>query len=124
MKEITFKEKFPIFTKRVAKDNYTMSSLEEYFKDKIASHPVAVFIADFDNYAHTKSLDDGAISEDILGARNIIFCFGKELMVPEVISVRPRSIGICETKDSFVISCLEAPAQPANSAMKSWLEAL
>lgn len=60
------------------------------------------------------------ISDDIKDAKNILFCFGKELPSPLVLSVRPRSIGVVELANSFVITFLEAPNPAANEAMESW----
>jgi hypothetical protein len=41
-----------------------------------------------------------------------------------MLSVRPRSIGIAEYEDRFVISFLEAPMPLANTAMESWVKAI
>ena len=53
-------------------------------------------------------------------AKNINLCFGKKLESPEVLAVRPRSIGICDTGEEFVISFMEASHFVANKAMESW----
>jgi hypothetical protein len=50
------------------------------------------------------------------------FCFGLEIPTPEVLAVRPRSIGVCETKNSFVINFLVAPNETANDTMKSFIK--
>ena len=65
-----------------------------YLKNKIETHPIATYIGEFDHYAHTASLSEGKISEAIKNAKNIICCFGKVLPKPEVLAVRPRSIGV------------------------------
>lgn len=92
--------------------------------DQVEKHPVATYIGIFDHYAHTSSLVDSTIAEDILDAKNVMLCFGKELTSPEVLAVRPRAIGIAEMKESFVISFLEAPNPAANEAMINWTKAL
>jgi len=47
-----------------------------------------------------------------------------QLPNPQVLAVRPRSIGICELDDKFIVNFLEAPMKPANDAMESWAKAL
>jgi len=38
--------------------------------------------------------------------------------------VRPRSFGVAEKDDSFVISFLEAPNPEANAAMEEWAKSI
>ncbi len=127
MKQITLMDKYPIFELEVEKSRTDLKSVDEvleHLKGEIESHPVATFIAIFDHYSHTKSLDDGEISEDILDAKNIILCFGKKLPKPNLMGVRPRAIGVAELKDSFVLSFMEAPNPDATKAMKSWVKSI
>jgi diadenosine tetraphosphatase ApaH/serine/threonine PP2A family protein phosphatase len=53
-----------------------------YFRRHIEEHKTAQFIAEFDHYAHTRALPEGQISEDILAAKLLIFCFGISLPDP------------------------------------------
>ncbi len=127
MKQTLLMEKYPVFVLEIAKsetDKKNTDEILDYLKEKIDTHPVATFIAIFDHYSHTKSLPEGKIAEGIIDAKDIIFCFGKELPKPEVLGVRPRSIGIAEFADKFVISFLEAPNPVANEAMESWVKGL
>ncbi|BCD67182.1 DUF6858 family protein [Nitratiruptor sp. YY09-18] len=127
MKQITFMEKYPLFTLELNKNETKYKSVDEiivYFKEKIEAHPVATYIATFDHYAHTKSLADGQINPDIQAAKNIVFCFGKELPKPEVMGVRPRSIGVADLGEKFVVSFLEAPNPTAHAAMEEWAKGL
>jgi uncharacterized protein YifN (PemK superfamily) len=127
MKQKIFKEKYPIFELIIPKSETTFADADEiiaHFKAKIDAHPVAVYIATFDHYAHTSSLKEGEINPEIIAAKNIVFCFGKELPTPEVMAVRPRSIGVSEMKDRFVVIFMEAPNPVANDAMESWAKAL
>jgi hypothetical protein len=95
-----------------------------YFRRCIDRHRCAQFIAEFDHYAHTCNLPEGDVAEGILAARNVIFCFGIALPHAQVLGVRPRSIGIAETTQGFVISFMEAPMPIANAAMEDWAEGL
>ncbi len=127
MKQKILMEKYPIFDLEIGFDETTFRSVDEiigYLKTKIDEHPVARYIAVFDHYSHTKSLSDGMINEDIKDAKNIICCFGKELPKPEVLAIRPRSIGVAQMSDKFVVSFLEAPNPAANSAMESWVKGI
>ena len=125
MKQITVMEKYPVFTLEVSKQETSYESVDAilaYLKEKIEAHPIAAYIGEFDHYSHTASLEVGSIADSIKDAKNIICCFGKVLPKPEVLAVRPRSIGVAQMSDSFVISFLEAPNPDANSAMESWVK--
>lgn len=123
MRQALYQEKYPIYTLEIDKTETSCGSVDEilaFFRAKIEAHPVVSYIGTFDHYAHTKSLKDGIVSDRILDAKNILFCFGKELPSPCVLSVRPRSIGIAEMDDAFVVTFLEAPNPMANEAMEEW----
>ena len=127
MQELLFKDEYPIFTMTLKKSATSFSTAKEIIdalQAKIIAHPVATYIGLFDHYEHTSGLQSGNISSEILDAQNILFCFGKELVVPEVLAIRPRSIGIAERKDDFVLSFLKAPNSTANDAMTKWTESL
>lgn len=123
MRQVIFQEKYPIYTLEIDKQETSYGSVDDilaFFRSKIEAHPVVSYIGIFDHYSHTKSLKDGVVSDRILDAKNILFCFGKELPDPSVLSVRPRSIGIAELEHSFVVTFLEAPNPMANEAMEGW----
>jgi len=125
MKQITVLEKYPVFTLEITKNETSHKNIDEilaYIKSQIEVHPVATYIGEFDHYAHTSSLSEGEIAEEILAAKNILCCFGKVLPKPEVLAVRPRSIGVAELGDSFVVSFMEAPNPDANAAMEKWVK--
>ena len=127
MKQKVFKEKYHIFEIEYKKSELQYKSVDEIISAlqvKIDAHPVIAFIAIFDQYKHTSSLKDGEINPNIKAAKNIVFCFGKELPTPEVLAVRPRSIGVCEMKDSFVVNFLEAPNEMANKTMEDFVKSL
>ena len=127
MKQKVFKEKYHIFEIEYKKSELQYKSVDEIIaalQVKIDAHPVIAFIAIFDQYKHTASLKDGEINPSIKAAKNIVFCFGKELPTPEVLAVRPRSIGVCELEDSFVLSFLEAPNETANKTMEDFVKSL
>ena len=127
MKQKIFKDKYSIFEIEYKKNELKFKSVDEIISAlqvKIDAHPVIAFIAIFDQYAHTSSLEMGEVNEKIKAAKNIIFCFGKELPTPEVLAVRPRSIGVCELEDSYVINYLEAPNEAANDTMETFIKSL
>ncbi len=127
MKQTVVMEKYPVFELDIKKSETTFKNVDEimsYLKEQIDAHPIAVYISTFDHYSHTKSLEEGVISDDILDAKNIVCCFGKNLAKANVLSVRPRSIGVAELKDIFVVSFLEAPNPIANEAMESWVKGI
>jgi hypothetical protein len=127
MKQKIFKEKYHIFELEYKKSEIKYKSVDEIIaalQVKIDSHPVLAFIAIFDQYKHTSSLEGSEINPNIKAAKNIVFCFGKELPTPEVLAVRPRSIGVCEMQDSFILNFLEAPNEMANKTMEDFVKSL
>ncbi len=123
MKQSIFKEKYPIFSYEIPKSETDKKDVDEiiaYYKQKIEAHPIATYITTFDHYAHTKSLEEHTINPDIKDVKNIIFCFGAEIPTPKVAGIRPRSIGVCDLGDKFVIDFMEAPNEKANSFMEEW----
>jgi hypothetical protein len=116
-------EKLAICTVEVAKSETRLRSLDEivdYLRACIEAEPLARFIAVFDHYAHTRSLPNGVIAEGIQAAKNLVFCFGITLPDPQALALRPRSIGVCELDDRFVLTFAEAPMPVANLAMERW----
>ena len=127
MRQALFQEKYPVYTLEIDKPETDYGSVDEilaYFRSKIEAHPFVSYIGTFDHYSHTKSMEGGVISDQIRDAKNILFCFGKELPSPCVLSVRPRSIGVAEMDGTFVVTFLEAPNPMANEAMESWAAGL
>ena len=126
MKQLHFQEKYPITVMDIAKTetNYaTVDAIVDYFKTCITNTPRVSYIATFDHLAHTKAIG-GDIAPGIQAAVNVVFCFGHALPNPQVLAVRPRSIGIADLGDRFVVSFMDAPMKPANDAMQAWALAL
>ena len=120
-------DKYPVLSLEISKDETTYANVDEiisYFKTKIDTHPVAAYIAIFDHFSHTQSLEDSTISEDIKDAKNIIFCFGKQIPNPKILAARPRSIGVTETDGGFHIAFMEAPNEQLSLVMQEWVKAL
>lgn len=127
MKQTMLMDKYPIFTLEIEKSGCMYKKADEiveYFKDKINSDETAAYIGEFDHYNHTCSLEGGEIAPDILDAKLVAFCFGPKLPNPQMLAIRPRSIGVCERKNDFVISFLEAPMAAINQKMIDWTKAL
>jgi hypothetical protein len=126
MKQTTLQEKYPVFVAEIAKSETVCKNVGDivlYLKDRIAGNPKVQFIAVFDHYAHTTRIQ-GEIDPEIKAAVDVIFCFGIALPNPQVLAVRPRSIGVADMGDRFVVSFMEAPMRPANEAMEAWVKGL
>lgn len=126
MKQILLQEKYPVFVLEIGKQETTCKSVDDIaarLRAAIAADSRVAWIAEFDHYAHTTKLG-GAIAPEIKAAKNLVFCFGLQLPNPNVLAVRPRSIGIADCGDKFVVNFLEAPMKPANEAMEGWTKAL
>ncbi len=125
MKEMKFQEKYPILQKSFSKKDLS-KNLDEiciFFQKKIENSPTTAFISIFDNFAHTKSIN-GEINTQIIGAKNVIFCFGKAIPNEKVLALRPRSIAVAEFRDRFEISFLCPPNENMQKAMENWVENL
>ena len=121
-----FMDKYPIYTATILKSetNYRIiDDISQHIKELIIKHPISNYISTFNHYEHTQNID-GEINADILDAKNIIFCFGKAIPNPQILAVRPRSIGIVELKDSFEFSFLEAPKEELNRVIFDWIKSI
>ncbi len=126
MRKTTFMDKYPVCSFSIKKEEIDKKSIDEiiaYFNDKIDKHPIAKFIAVFEHYSHTKSIE-GEIMEGLLDAKNIIFCFGKAIPNTKMLAVRPRSISVCEFDKSFIIEFMEAPKEEMQNIMETWVKEL
>lgn len=126
MKKTIFMDKYPVYSLELLKNEMKFQNTQEvlqYFKEKIETHPIAKFIAIFDHFSHTQSLN-GDILDGIIDAQNILFCFGTAIPNTKILAARPRSIGICEFEDKFVIDFLEVPKEELNDLIESWTKEL
>jgi len=127
MDNIMIQDKYSVFKVELKKESSSFKNIDEilsFLKNEIEKCESSSYIAIFNHFKHTKSLSNGEIADDILDAKNIVFCFGVKLPSPEMLALRPRSIGVGELKDSFVVSFMEAPMEFANSQMSKWVEKL
>jgi hypothetical protein len=127
MNKTVIQEKYLVNTQEIAKSNTTYTSVDEietFIKTQIEAHPVVSYIATFDHYAHTASLEGGMIPADIKAAKNVLCCFGMAIPSAVFVGVKPMSIAIVETTASFVLSFIEAPAASAQSTMEAWVAAI
>jgi len=123
MKNRLLADKYPIHVLELEKGETPLATLDEVLRaleERAAADATVKLIAVFDHLEHTRSID-GEIRPDILGAKNLVFCFGVKLPDPAMLAVRPRSIGVAELPDRFVISFLEAPMPDANRKMTEWV---
>ncbi|MDM7858583.1 DUF6858 family protein [Thiopseudomonas acetoxidans] len=122
-----FLDKYPTYSFTLAKNTTRFNSVDEIIavlEDKISADPIACQIAVFDHHAHTSALPNGEIAENIQAAKSLVFCFGIKLPSPQAMAPRPRSFGVCELTDSFVITFMQAPNPQMNEVMQGWVKAL
>jgi len=123
MKQRLTQERLPLFSLELTRSETRLRSSEEiveHYRKRIAAHDLAQWIGVFDHLAHTRALAVGQIAPEIIGAKNVLFCFGITLPKPDALALRPRSIGICETSKGFVISFLQTPMPVANAILEEW----
>ena len=126
MKQAVFMEKYPIFELTLAKNECQFANTAEIIAEltaKVEAHPIAKMIGHFDHYAHTQSIE-GEINPEIKAAQHIVFCCGTKIPNAQVMAVRPRSIGVTEFADHFVLAFLEPPMPVATEAMIGWVKSL
>ena len=126
MQQSLLMDKYPCFDLSLPKAETSCTSVDEILaklKAQIDAHPKVAYIATFDHFSHTRAIE-GEIVDGMTDAKNIVFCFGIAIPNPHVLSVRPRSIGVCDMGDHFHISFLEPPMKPATEAMEAWCKAL
>lgn len=122
-----FMDKYPTHHVDLLKADTRLASVGEimgYFRDKVEADPRACMIAEFDHYAHTTSLPEGEVAADIRAAKHLVFCFGLKLPNALAMAPRPRSIGVTEYDDRFVIAFLQAPNPMMNDVMLEWVGSL
>ena len=127
MKSMTIKDTYPIQAAEIGKEEARFATTDEviaYLKEKIEAHPVATYIATFDHYSHTKNLPEHKMDEKIVDVKLIVFCFGKELPIPQMAAVRPRSIAVVEEAEKFTVSFMDAPNPVAHDAMIAWVQGI
>jgi len=118
---------YPIFYIDIKKKDCKFIKIENilnFLKEEIIKHSTATFISCFDHFIHTNNIKEKELSSDIIAAQIISFCFGKKLTDPLQLSIRSRSIGVVETKERFIISCLESPNSQTNKTMQKWIKLL
>ena len=126
MKQTLLQEKYPVFHLDLPKTETSLPDVDAVIlalRTRIAAEPHVADICVFDHYAHTASFG-GEVRADIVAAKNLVFCFGYKLPDPRVLAVRPRSIGVADCGDRFVISFLEAPMEIATKTMEQWCKDL
>jgi len=126
MQQKIFKEKYPIFSLEFTKKESKFDSVPailDFLHSLVEAHPKAVNIARFDHFSHTKSIG-GDIGEGIADAQNLILCFGMQLPSADPVAVRPRSIGVTDMGNSFIVNFMEAPNPVANDTMEAWVKQL
>ena len=127
MTKTTFMDKYPVHSFEIKKSETTFSCVDDiikYFQTKVKAHPIATEIAIFDHFSHTTSLEGGEIAVGIKDAKNFLFCFGKQLPTTKILAVRPRSIGISELENSFVIDFLEVPNEQLHGVVAEWVKSV
>jgi len=127
MQKTNFMDKYPVHSLTIQKIETNFTTVDEiltHLQAIIEKNPVATFIAIFDHYAHTSSLEEGKINPEIKDAKNLIFCFGKQIPNPQILAVRPRSIGVTELEDSFSIDTMEAPNAQLHETLVKWIKSI
>ncbi|RLA70999.1 MAG: hypothetical protein DRG24_06080 [Epsilonproteobacteria bacterium] len=127
MKQVIIQQQCPVNVEEIAFSETTYESVDEIInmlKAKIEADPHITYISTFDHYDHTACLPHGKIANGITAAKNLLFCFGPMIPNPYMMALKPRSMGITQTTDGFVIAFAEAPLPIANSTMSAWAQSI
>jgi len=115
-------DKFPINSLEIQKNETEFTNIDQflvYFQEKIEAHPIAAFIATFDHFTHTSSIN-GDIDVNMKDAKAVIFCFGSQIPSSKILAARPRTIAIAEYENNFVIEFMDAPNEKLQLVMEEW----
>jgi len=127
MTKSIFMDKYPVFSLEIKKRETTYTNVDEiitYLKTLIQEHPIATYISTFDHYSHTCTLDEGEMLEGLKDAKNLIFCFGKQIPTTKMLAVRPRSLAVAELEESFMIDFLEVPNEQLLILVQKWVNSV
>jgi len=127
LEKTNFMDKYPVHSLIVSKEEtsfQTVDAILEHLKTLILEHPVASYITTFDHFSHTNAIEGGVVNETIKDAKNLIFCFGKQLPSPKILAVRPRSIGVSELEESFSLDTLEVPNEQLHKILVEWIHSV
>ncbi len=98
----------------------TVEDVGDYFRARIAENPKTQFIGVFDHFAHTRKIGGDWGGKSIREfARRRASSSASRSPHPQILALRPRSTGVADMGDRFVVSFMEAPVQRANVAMES-----
>lgn len=118
---------YPIFKTEIMKTDTEFNTMEKMCDEItriIKSDPKLTWLCDFDHMKHTIDVVKGPVREDIKAARCLVFCFGISIPNPLVLAARPRSFGVVDVGDKFIISFLAAPREGTNETMTAWIDGL
>ena len=127
MKKTLLQQTYPVYLLEIDRGECCFDSVEaiaNHLREAIEANLSVRIIGLFDHFAHTRRLPEGQMAGNIRAAVNLVFCFGLTLPEPVQLACRPRSVGICETDEGFVITFLESPMPVVNGVMESWAETL
>ncbi len=127
MTQSVLMDKYTIYSVDITKEETTFTDVDEiiaYLQEKITTHPFAKEIAVFDHLAHTQSIAEHVLDENIKAGKNLVFCFGKMLPNPKMLAVRPRSIGIADMGEHYEISFMEVPNGALQELTEEWVKSI
>jgi hypothetical protein len=126
MQQKIINEKFPVYYQEIMKGSSPYGNIAEIIdalKAGLAKNPSSQVIAVFDLHDHVQKRG-GKIADGILGAQTLLFCVANAIPHADIVALRPRSIGVTEFADRFVLNFLEAPAQPVTDTMLALVDAV
>ena len=126
MQQKIINEKFPVYYQEIMKGSTPYRNIAEIIdalKAGLAKNPSSQIIAVFDLHDHVQKRG-GKIADSIFGAQTLLFCVANAIPHADIVALRPRSIGVTEFADRFVLNFLEAPAQAVTDAMLALVDAV
>jgi hypothetical protein len=90
---------------------------------QIEEHPRARLVAVFDLLEHAWE-SGSAILPELRGVKQVIVCFGGEILDAEALVLRPHTISVVETTDGFAVHYMETQVADFDEAMAKWLDGL
>lgn len=127
MQQALLREDDPVCTIELEKSKMrhaNMDALLAALKARVDAHPTAAYIATVDQESNLDARARQNAAVDYVASKLMVFSFEVDMPNPGVLVVRPRTVGVTEFADRFVINFIVVPTSMANDPMEDWVHAL
>ena len=127
MQQALLRDDDPVCTLELEKSktrHADMDALLAALKARVDAHPAAAYIATLDHESNPGGRAGQNVAADYVASKLMVFSSEVDMPNPGVLVVRPRTVGVTEFADRFVINFVVAPASVGTDPMEDWVRAL